>query len=61
MGCAAWRFPAEGSGRSDELERTVRAFTLVDGAAPVVRYSWLEFVDIDLAMADFGSSFTGPL
>ena len=38
---------------SDELERTIRAFTLVDGA-PVVGRSWLEFVDTDLAMAEFG-------
>jgi hypothetical protein len=52
--------------RSDELERTIRAFTLVDGAAPVIGTSWLEFVDIDLAMAEFGRMrmtprYEGPL
>jgi hypothetical protein len=29
--------------RSDVLEKTISAFTLVDGAAPVVASSWLEF------------------
>ncbi|MGD0641240.1 MAG: hypothetical protein ABSC22_10875 [Roseiarcus sp.] len=38
--------------RSDELERTIRAFSLVDGAAPVVGTSWQEFVDDDLRMAE---------
>jgi hypothetical protein len=40
--------------RSDELERTLRAFTLVKEASPVVGTSWLEFVDDDLRMAEFG-------
>ena len=52
--------------RSDELERTIRAFTLVEGAAPVIGSSWLEFVDVDLAMAEFGRMrmihlYEGPL
>jgi hypothetical protein len=47
--------------RSDELERTIRAFTLVDGAAPVIGLSWLEFVDADLAMAEFGRMQMIPL
>lgn len=40
--------------RSDDLERTIRAFTLANGAAPVVGTSWLEFVDNELQMAEFG-------
>ena len=40
--------------RSETLEKTIRAFTLVDGAAPVVGTSWLEFVDDHLRMAEFG-------
>lgn len=45
--------------RSYELERTIRAFTLLDGAAPFVGASWLEFVDQDLAMAEFGQMWMG--
>jgi Apea-like HEPN len=51
----------EESWRSDELERTIRAFTLVNGASPVVGTSWLEFVDDDLRMAEFGLITTVPL
>ena len=41
--------------RSDELERTIRAFTLAgDNAKPAVGTSWVEFADSDLNMADFG-------
>lgn len=46
--------------RSDELERTLRAFTLVNEASPVVGTSWLEFVDDDLRMAEFGMMSMGP-
>jgi hypothetical protein len=47
--------------RSDILETTIRAFTLVEKAAPVIGTSWLEFVDADLAMAEFGRMRTVPL
>jgi hypothetical protein len=46
--------------RSDVLERTVSAFTLVDGATPVIGASWLEFADIDLANAEIGQTWMGP-
>jgi hypothetical protein len=40
---------------SDLLERTVKAFTLLnDNAKPVIGTSWLEFSDADLNSADFG-------
>ncbi|MHB1543892.1 MAG: hypothetical protein ACYCSY_11470 [Acidiferrobacter sp.] len=40
--------------RSDVLETTVRAFALVADASPVVGVGWIEFVDSDLALAEFG-------
>jgi hypothetical protein len=46
--------------RSDVLEQTVNAFTLVDGAAPVVGPSWLEFSDPDLGKAEYGQMWTVP-
>jgi hypothetical protein len=42
------------SPRPHILETTIKAFTLVDKAAPVVGRSWIEFVDDDLARAEFG-------
>ena len=39
------------------LERTIKAFTLVDNAAPVVVTSWLEYLDQDLAKAEFGGTW----
>jgi hypothetical protein len=38
--------------RSDELERSIRAFTLADNAAPAIGVSWIDFVDPDLAKAE---------
>lgn len=38
--------------RSDELERSIRAFTLSDDAAPAIGVSWIDFVDPDLAKAE---------
>ena len=48
------------SGRSDILESTIGAFTLVDKAAPVIGTLWVEFVDADLAMAEFGRMSMTP-
>lgn len=45
---------------AEQLVRSVKAFTLVDGAAPVVGISWVEFVDPDLALAEVGRMWTGP-
>jgi hypothetical protein len=41
------------------MVNTIRAFTLVDGAAPVLGTSWIEFVNPDLARAEFGRTFFG--
>jgi hypothetical protein len=51
---------------SNELACTIRAFTLADGAAPVLGTSWIEFVNPDLARAEFGrmwmrANFDGTL
>jgi hypothetical protein len=46
--------------RSEELERTVRAFTLVDKASPIIGTSWLDFVDDDLHMAEVGMMSMSP-
>lgn len=51
---------ANATGRSDILEWTIKAFTLIDKAAPVIGTSWIEFVDTDLAMAEFGRMSMGP-
>jgi hypothetical protein len=48
------------SPRSDELERTIRAFTLVDGASPVVGVSWVDFADADLGRAEYGRMHSTP-
>jgi hypothetical protein len=47
--------------RSDELERTIRAFSLVNGASPVVGTSWIEFVDDNLRMAEVSLMWMTPL
>lgn len=44
----------------DTLERTIKAFTLVNEAQPVVGVLWLEFVDPDLALAEFGRMWFSP-
>jgi hypothetical protein len=59
---------------SDEIERTIRAFTLVEdaapvspwgaapvtlwGCAPVIGTSWIDFVDHELVMAESGHSMS---
>jgi hypothetical protein len=46
--------------RSEELASAIRAFTLADGAAPVLGVCWVEFVDPDLALAEVGRMWMSP-
>jgi hypothetical protein len=48
-----------GDSRSDILESTVRAFTLVDDMAPVIGTTWSDFLDPDLVLAEHGRMYGG--
>jgi hypothetical protein len=41
------------------MVNTIRAFALVNGAAPVLGASWIEFVNPDLVRAEIGRKWTG--
>ena len=43
----------------EKMVNTIRAFTLVDRAAPAVGTSWIEFVNPDLARAELGRIWSG--
>jgi Apea-like HEPN len=45
----------------DKLERSIKAFTLVNEARPVIGIVWFEFVDPDPALADFGRMWSMPM
>lgn len=46
--------------RSNELERSIKAFTLVDKAAPVTGVTWIDFLDPDLTLAQYGYTWMDP-
>ena len=46
------------AGRSEVLENTVAAFSLVGDASPVIGVAWVEFIDEDLALAEFGEKWS---
>jgi hypothetical protein len=52
--------PDARSTHRDELAKSIRAFTLMDNAAPVVGISWEEFSDPDLAQAEVGQMWFAP-
>lgn len=45
--------------RATEVARSVMAFTLAKEAAPVVGNSWIDYVDPDLTLAEFGRMWRG--
>ena len=47
--------------RSMELERTIRAFALVGEASPIIGIGWLEFMDSDIAHAEYGQMWMSPI
>jgi hypothetical protein len=47
--------------RSMELERTIRAFALEGEAAPILGIGWLEFIDPDIALAEYGQMWMSPI
>lgn len=51
--------PADKSVRVD-FEKAINAFTLLEGCAPVVGISWLEFVDQDVVLAEHGRMWHPP-
>jgi hypothetical protein len=62
--CASTGFEASSRNpgpRSIELERTVRAFALAGEASPILGTGWLEFVDSDIALAEYGQMWMSPI